>query len=225
MSVDIEIGSSILLAYGTVLRNFINLKENIFGEDQTFTDMGTSNVKSHVNNVSQLQTKIQNLSTKEETAKSISEISLTTEEKPKTFDPRLYRPLEVIVSLTIHDIQAHLVKVRNRLTEVSSLQFLHESIYLQNCNENDPPCPVVLIERLGFEMKKRFFETELQILVSPSFLISSDNVVRPNKDKHLKQGHLLLSAVQVRCFFWLSLVVDFVQSTTRHSVLVNISES
>ncbi len=113
VSVDIEIGSSILLAYGTVLRNFINLKENIFGEDQTFTDMGTSNTKSHVNNVSQLQTKIQNLSTKEETAKSISEISLTTEEKPKTFDPRLYRPLEVIVSLTIHDIQAHLVKVRN----------------------------------------------------------------------------------------------------------------
>lgn len=112
MSVDIEIGSSILLAYGTVLRNFINLKENIFGEDQTFTDMGTSNIKSNVNNVSQLQTKIQqSLSTKEETAKSISEISLTTEEKPKTFDPRLYRPLEVIVSLTIHDIQAHLVKV------------------------------------------------------------------------------------------------------------------
>lgn len=111
VSVDIEIGSSILLAYGTILRNFINLKENIFGEDQAFTDMGTSNTKSHVNNVSQLQTKIQNLSTKEDTAKSISEISLTTEEKPKTFDPRLYRPLEVIVSLTIHDIQAHLVKV------------------------------------------------------------------------------------------------------------------
>lgn len=67
----------------------------------------------------------------------------------------------------------------------------------QNCNDNDPPCPVVLIERLGFEMRKKFHETELQILVSPSFLISTDNVVRPNKDKHLKQGHLLLSAVQV----------------------------
>lgn len=59
----------------------------------------------------------------------------------------------------------------------------------------------MLIERLGFEMKKRFFETELQILVSPSFLISSDNVVRPSKDKHLKQGHLLLSALQVT-FIW-----------------------
>lgn len=49
--------------------------------------------------------------TKEDTTKSISEISLTAEEKPKRFDPRLYRPLEVVVSLTIHDIQAHLVKV------------------------------------------------------------------------------------------------------------------
>lgn len=47
------------------------------------------------------------------------------------------------------------------------------------------------------ELKKRFYETEIQILVSPSFLISSDTVIRPSKEKHLKQGHLLLSALQV----------------------------
>lgn len=29
----------------------------------------------------------------------------------KDFDPREYRPLEVVVSITMHDIQAHLVKV------------------------------------------------------------------------------------------------------------------
>lgn len=69
---------------------------------------------------------------------------------------------------------------------------------MQNCGENDPPCPIVLIERLGLELKKRFYETEIQILVSPSFLISSDTILRPSKEKHLKQGHLLLSAVQVR---------------------------
>lgn len=182
---DIEIGSSILLTYGTVLRNFINLKENIFGEDQAFTDMGTSNSKTSLSNLPHPYTTPKtggahhgiHPQSKEENAKSVSEVSLTAEEKPKRFDPRLYRPLDVIVSLTIHDIQAHLVK---------------------NCNENDPPCPIVLIERLGFEMKKRFFETELQILVSPSFLIASDNVVRPSKDKHLKQGHLLMSALQVK---------------------------
>lgn len=186
---DIEIGSSILLAYGPILRNFINLKENIFGEDESFTDMGTSNKNSsntagggmssssHLHH-HHLPTKFApHLTPKEDATKSISEISANPDDKPKPFDPRQYRPLDVIVSLTIHDIQAHLVK---------------------NCNDTDPPCPVVLIERLGFEMKKRFFETELQILVSPSFLISSDNVVRPSRDKHLKQGHLLLSAVQVR---------------------------
>lgn len=106
---DIEIGSSILLAYGTILRNFINLKENIFGEDQAFTDMGISNSKSSMSGLS--QTKVLQTSTKEDASKSISEISANTEERPKPFDPRLYRPLEVTVSLTIHDIQAHIVKV------------------------------------------------------------------------------------------------------------------
>lgn len=33
--------------------------------------------------------------------------------KQKEFDPRQYRPLEVAVSITLHDIQAHLVKVDN----------------------------------------------------------------------------------------------------------------
>lgn len=124
VSVDIEIGSSILLAYGTVLRNFINLKENIFGEDQAFTDMSTSNSKStpanlphpHVKQLAQHHHQTSTTNNKEDTTKSISEISITAEEKPKRFDPRLYRPLDVTVSLTIHDIQAHLVKVSSETT-------------------------------------------------------------------------------------------------------------
>ncbi|XP_062707528.1 bridge-like lipid transfer protein family member 1 isoform X7 [Aedes albopictus] len=175
VSVDVEIGSSVMLAYGAILRNFIHLKENIFGEDQSFTDMENSNSKSST--AGRSGTTAKSTSSKDDPNKSVSETSCNADEKPKRFDPRLYRPLEVIVNVTIHDLQAHVIK---------------------NCNENDPPCPVVLIERLGFEMKKRFHETELQVLVSPSFLISSDNSIRPSKDKHLKQGHLLLSAVQVR---------------------------
>lgn len=176
VNVEIEIGSSILFAYGTILRNFINLKENIFGEDQAFTDMSVSNVKPATLSGLSAQQMLKLASNKDDASKTISEASVI-EEKPKPFDARLYRPLEVIVSFTIHDVQAHIVK---------------------NCNENDPPCPIVLIERLGLELKKRFYETEIQILVSPSFLISSDTVVRPNKEKHLRQGHLLLSALQVR---------------------------
>uniref|UniRef100_A0A182JTV4 Bridge-like lipid transfer protein family member 1 C-terminal domain-containing protein n=1 Tax=Anopheles christyi TaxID=43041 RepID=A0A182JTV4_9DIPT len=178
VSVELEIGSSVMLAYGAILRNFIHLKENIFGEDQSFTDMENSNSKnaSRSSPLTGGHGKSSG-SSKDDPSKSLSETSLNPDEKPKRFDPRLYRPLEVIVSVTIHDLQAHVMK---------------------NCNENDPPCPIVLIERLGFEMKKRFYETELQVLVSPSFLISSDNTIRPTKDKHLRQGHLLLSAVQVR---------------------------
>lgn len=51
------------------------------------------------------------LPAKEDAAKMVSEASVTVEEKPKRFDPRVYRPLEVVVSFTIHDIQAHIVKV------------------------------------------------------------------------------------------------------------------
>lgn len=175
VTVEIEIGSSMLFAYGSILKNFYYLKENIFGEDQKFTDMEESNVKSSSRKTQTTVTKIQ----KDDINKSISEApsSIETEEKPKRFDPRLYRPLDVTVILTIHDIQAHLMK---------------------NCNPNDPPCPIVMIERLGFEMKKRYFETKLQVLVSPAFLISPDNFPRPSKEKHLKQGHLLLSALQIR---------------------------
>ncbi|XP_059220165.1 bridge-like lipid transfer protein family member 1 isoform X6 [Stomoxys calcitrans] len=178
VTVELEIGSSVLMCYGNVLRNFINLKENIFGEDQNFTDMEQSNIKTKeippqppINPKDQLLSKDKDLANK-----SISEVTVP-EEKQKPFDPRLYRPLEVIVSVIIHDIQAHVMK---------------------NCNENDPPCPVVLIERLGFEMNKRYHETTLQVLVSPSYLITSDLVVRQNRERHINQGHLMLSAVQVR---------------------------
>ncbi|XP_065331514.1 bridge-like lipid transfer protein family member 1 isoform X1 [Cloeon dipterum] len=157
VSVEIEIGSSLLLLYGSVLRNFIHLKENIFGEDQTFTDMQKSKASSPPS-VTNLQ-------------------SGADDDGEKSFDPRDYRPLDVTVSLTLHDIQAHLVK---------------------NCGEKDPPCPVAMIERIGFEMKKGFQETTLQLLVSPAFLLSSDLVPRNIKDVHLGQGHLMLSGLQVR---------------------------
>ncbi|XP_059485480.1 bridge-like lipid transfer protein family member 1 isoform X2 [Neocloeon triangulifer] len=153
VTVEIEIGSSLLLLYGSVLRNFIHLKENIFGEDQTFTDMQKSK------------------------APSASSMVGADDDNEKLFDPRVYRPLDVTVSLTLHDIQAHLVK---------------------NCGEKDPPCPVALIERIGFEMKKGYQETTLQLLVSPAFLLSSDLVPRNVKDVHLGQGHLMLSGLQVR---------------------------
>lgn len=53
------------------------------------------------------------------------------------------------------------------------------------------------MERFGFEMKKSYRETILQVLVSPAFLISSDHALRPGREGHLNQGHLMLSSLQV----------------------------
>lgn len=76
--------------------------------------VSVSNMKSSaLPNLMQSLPKVANSSlAKDDAAKSISEAS-AVDEKPKPFDARLYRPLEVIVSFTIHDVQAHIVKVKN----------------------------------------------------------------------------------------------------------------
>lgn len=64
--------------------------------------------------------------------------------------------------------------------------------------EKDPPCPIILLERFGFEMKIEYKEMQLQLLLSPAILISTDKVTnRPHKDSHLNQGHMMLSGLQV----------------------------
>ncbi|XP_014242068.1 uncharacterized protein KIAA1109 isoform X2 [Cimex lectularius] len=163
VSLELEIGPSMLLIYGSWIKGFINLKENIFGDDQVFTDM---------NEAPQFYL-TPKAPTVPETPTSIIDDSMMVD-----FDPRIYRPLEVTVSITMHDIQAHLVK---------------------NCTEKDPPCPIILLERFGFEMKKGYKETQLQLLLSPAILLSCDKLSsRTSKEKHLNQGHLMLSGFQLR---------------------------
>nr|XP_018906485.1 PREDICTED: uncharacterized protein KIAA1109 isoform X3 [Bemisia tabaci] len=162
VSLELEIGPSVMLVYGSWIRCLVNLKENIFGEDQSFTDMNTNPLSS----------------SQPPTTQNATDASDDSSISKKNFDPREYRPLDVIVSITMHDIQAHLMK---------------------NCSESDPPCPVILLERFGFEMRKGYKETQLQLLLSPGILISSDNIpMRVGRDKHLHQGHLMLSGFQIR---------------------------
>ncbi|XP_075226335.1 transmembrane protein KIAA1109 homolog tweek [Lycorma delicatula] len=171
VNLELEIGPSVLLVYGSWIRGFVNLKENIFGDDQVFTDM---NEKPEVPSPAGVQSSAAGLSQPTDNSSADEEIGLNK----KNFDPRLFRPLEVTVSITMHDIQAHLVK---------------------NCNENDPPCPIILLERFGFEMKKGYKETQLQLLLSPAILLSTDKVSsRTSREKHLNQGHLMLSGFQLR---------------------------
>lgn len=98
MSVELEIGPSVLLLHGTALRNFLNFKENIFGEDQMFTDM------QQCNNSTDNHTNTGELKEDDSTANLPLELR-------EDFDYRNYRPLEVDVSVIMHDIQAHLLKV------------------------------------------------------------------------------------------------------------------
>ena len=68
------------------------------------------------------------------------------------FDPRNYRPIEVVLDINIGDLTVHLIK---------------------NCLPKDPPCPFVVVEKLAFEMDKNYRETRLQLQLSPVVLRSS----------------------------------------------------
>uniref|UniRef100_A0A8D8V2G3 Uncharacterized protein KIAA1109 n=1 Tax=Cacopsylla melanoneura TaxID=428564 RepID=A0A8D8V2G3_9HEMI len=181
VSLELEIGPSVMYLYGSWLRNFYHLKESIFGEDQQFTDMNsTTTPRDNLNAATAATATTNTKQTSVATAGLDLDASCDDDDVSvkKEFDPRVYRPLDVVVSITMHDIQAHLMK---------------------NCTDNDPACPVILIERFGFEMKKGYKETQLQLLLSPAILITTDRVLnRMSKDKHLQQGHMMLSGLQIR---------------------------
>ncbi|XP_069163724.1 bridge-like lipid transfer protein family member 1 isoform X17 [Procambarus clarkii] len=164
-SVDLHITqSSEIKLYGSVLRQFIHLKENIFGEDQKFTDMN----QTHIDEDNPAE-----LSQQEESKSN----SLAEEKKPE-FDCRKYRQFRVTVYIDIRNVLGHLVK---------------------DCTENDPPCPTVALDRLVFEMDKRYLETQLQVVVSPLILTTLDtNHSRPPAHQHLHTGFLMLSGLQMR---------------------------
>jgi hypothetical protein len=88
-------------------------QENIFGEDQAFTDMHQSRAASSSVGDPAAVTGVPT-----STADRGTDVSTSTGAtgeadllKQKEFDPRQYRPLEVAISITMHDIRAHLVKV------------------------------------------------------------------------------------------------------------------
>ena len=147
---DLEVGPSVAFLYGTLIRNFMHVKENLFGEDQQYTAM-------------------------DEAENSKREKDDGKEAGPVDF--RDYRPLNVILDITVHDLQANLVRY---------------------CSEKDPPCPYLTVEKLVFEMDKKYRETRLQLLLSPVLLTASDLVSRETREEHLQQSNLLLTGLQFR---------------------------
>nr|XP_042899305.1 transmembrane protein KIAA1109 isoform X2 [Parasteatoda tepidariorum] len=151
---ELEIGPSVLKLYGSLLRHLIHLKENYFGENQKFFEFDAPIITPN-----QVSTAAPN------------------EKDNYEFDPRQFRPLDITVSVIMHDIQGHIMKC---------------------CNDNDPPCPSLYLERFAFEMFKTYEETKLQLLLSPLVLSTVDTAVRPDCHSHLKDGHVVLSTLQVR---------------------------
>ena len=111
--------SSTAYLYGTLLRLFMHVKENLFGEDQQFTTMDNStngkSVSFHMNG------KLKN-----ERSKSNVTLDAKTDmmDISDDFDPRMYRPIEVVLDISVTNVIAHLMK---------------------NCSEFDPPCPFLTV--------------------------------------------------------------------------------
>ena len=122
----------------------MHVKENLFGEDQQYTAMDEA----------------ENSKLEKDDAK-----------EPGPVDFRDYRPLDVTLDITVHDLQANLVRY---------------------CSEKDPPCPYLTVEKLVFEMDKTYRETRLQLLLSPVLLTASDLVGREAREEHLQQSNLIL---------------------------------
>ncbi|KAK4300608.1 hypothetical protein Pmani_027192 [Petrolisthes manimaculis] len=118
-------------------------------------------------------------------------------------------PMEIIKNLTPEQfdptsVTADCINVDLRITKPSEIKLygsvLRMFINLKDCTEQYPPCPTVALDRLIFEMNKRYSETQLQVVVSPLILTTSDdpNHQRPSAHQHLHTGFLMLSGLQMR---------------------------
>jgi hypothetical protein len=85
--VDLEVGPSLVFLHGTLIRHFMHVKENIFGEDQRYTPMDQQEQEGGAAPADPLEKK------KEGAAGG------------GTVDLRQYRPLNVILDITVHDLQ------------------------------------------------------------------------------------------------------------------------
>lgn len=96
----------------------------------------------------------------------------------ENFSPEKLRSLQVILNVHLNEIQAHC------LTFASA---------------GDPHCPVAFVEELVFQMDKRYYETKLQLTLSPIHLHLVDHFERIGADNEsLQEGQLMLNAFQLR---------------------------
>jgi len=79
--VDLEVGPSLVFLHGTLIRLFMHVKENVFGEDQRYTPMD------------------------QQEHEGAGDHREKKEGGAAPVDMRQYRPLNVVLDITVHDLQ------------------------------------------------------------------------------------------------------------------------
>ncbi|KAH9506664.1 hypothetical protein DERF_011385 [Dermatophagoides farinae] len=171
MTIELEIGPSNIALFGVLFRFLWNIKENYLGESQVFNEMGVNFFDDKYVTKKRSDTVTGSENKKD---KSMMEIEI---EPRKTFDPRPYRPFEVIVSVTLHEIHGHLVQCLSDPKHYS---------------------PIVYVEKLCFELRKTYLETKLQLIISPAVVQVQDRIERIDFPESLQEGFLTLSSLQFR---------------------------
>jgi len=172
ISLEIEIGPSVIMVYGTFLRNLWFIKESFLSWDQLYTDM-----KSDIDPSVLFKEQIPKPTKQQTVSKPYVDVPYQLA-SCNTADPRNFRPLSVKLRLAIHNINGHL---------------------MMDLDDSQPSLtfPIGFTDRLALELDKVYDETLLQLYVDPINVFILDSY-RRNYDKNICQGHLCLSAVQVR---------------------------
>ncbi|KAJ6668797.1 hypothetical protein lerEdw1_012281 [Lerista edwardsae] len=170
LRVELELSpDSHITLYGPLLKAFLSIKENYFGEDDMYTDFEEV-ISSPV------------LSMSTSSSSGWTAVGVDTDKKDsdttlRPVHPLTLRPWDITVLVNVY-------KVHGRLPV--------------HCSSEGPECPTAFLERLCFEMKKGYRETMLQLVLSPVNLFLNDNYQRPPMDEVLREGHISLSGLQLR---------------------------
>ncbi|XP_032080336.1 transmembrane protein KIAA1109 homolog isoform X8 [Thamnophis elegans] len=170
LRVELEVSpDSQITLYGPLLKAFLSIKENYFGEDDMYTDFEeviSSPVLSMSTSSSSGWTAIGVDADKKERDTSVKQVN-----------PLTLRPWDITVLVNVYKVHGHLPV---------------------HCSSDVPECPTAFLERLCFEMKKGYKETMLQLVLSPLNIFLNDSYQRPTVDEVLREGHVSLSGLQLR---------------------------
>lgn len=170
LHVELELSpDSQVIFYGPLLRAFLSIKENYFGEDDMYTDFEDSTSSPVLSMATS--------SSSGWTAVAMENDKRDHDLATKLIHPLTLRPWDITVLVNVYKVHAKLPV---------------------HCSNDAPECPAAFLERLCFEMKKTYHETFLQLVLSPVYIFVNDNYQRPTVDGMLREGHISLSGLQLR---------------------------